>query len=292
MNPLTLGVVVLTMGDREPELRTLLKSVAAQEGDAPAVVVLGQGAELPELPNGVTGVELPENLGIPGGRNAGVTWLREHGGGVDVVVILDDDGLLPRTDTLQLVQEAFTADPGLGIVSFRIADEQGLTQRRHVPRLGSSDPLKSGPVTTYLGGGHAIRMNVIDEVGDFPTPFFYAHEETDFAWRALDAGRNIHYRADLVLQHPRTAPSRHAVYYRNTGRNRVWLAKRHLPAALMPVYLTTWAAYTIKQKPPRDGLKAWWAGFFEGLRVPCPPRKPMRWRTVWRMTRLGRPPVI
>ncbi|MGW5674739.1 glycosyltransferase family 2 protein [Streptomyces sp. NPDC003860] len=292
MNPLTLGVVVLTMGDREPELLALLESVTAQQGDAATVVVLGQGTRLPELPTGTHGVELPENLGIPGGRNAGVAWLREHGGGVDVVVVLDDDGLLPRTDTLQKVRDAFTAEPRLGIVSFRIADEEGHTQRRHVPRLGASNPLKSGPVTTYLGGGHAIRMSVIDDVGDFPTPFFYAHEETDFAWRALDAGWHIHYRADLVLQHPRTAPSRHAVYYRNTGRNRVWLAKRHLPAILVPLYLTTWVAYTIKQKPPRDGLKAWWAGFFEGLRVPCPPRKPIRWRTVWRMTRLGRPPVI
>ncbi|AZK98496.1 MULTISPECIES: glycosyltransferase family 2 protein [Streptomyces] len=290
MNP-TLGVIVLTMGDREPELRALLDSVVGQDGEAASVVVLGQGVGLPDLPVWAEGVELPENLGVPGGRNAGVEWLRQHGG-VDVVVVLDDDGFLPRTDTLQLVREAFAAEPRLGIVSFRIADEEGLTQRRHVPRLGASDPLRSGPVTTYLGGGHAIRMSVIDEVGEFPAPFFYAHEETDFAWRALDAGWDIHYRADMVLRHPRTEASRHAVYYRNTARNRVWLAKRRLPAVLVPVYLMTWAAYTMKQRPPREGLKAWWSGFFEGVRTPCPPRRPIRWRTVRRMTRLGRPPVI
>lgn len=169
----TLGVVVLTTGDRPTELRALLDSVAAQEGDPAAVVVLGQGVPLPALPGGVACVELAENLGIPGGRNAGVQWLREN------------------------------------------------------------------------DGGHALRMTVIDQVGGFPARFFYAHEETDFAWRALDAG----YRADMVLQHPRTAASRHAVYYRNTGRNRVWLAKRHLPAVLVPVYLATWAAYTIAQRP-------------------------------------------
>ncbi|MEV7541951.1 glycosyltransferase [Streptomyces sp. NPDC089915] len=288
---LTVGVVVLTMGDRPEELRALLDSVAGQEGDPAAVVVLGQGVRLPVLPAWVTGVELPENLGIPGGRNVGVRVLREAGG-VDVVVVLDDDGLLPRSDTFRLVREAFAENPRLGIVSFRIADEEGLSQRRHVPRLGGADPLTSGPVTTYLGGGHAIRMRVIDRVGEFPAPFFYAHEETDFAWRALDAGWEIHYRADLVLQHPRTEPSRHAVYYRNTGRNRVWLAKRHLPAVLVPVYLAAWAVYTVAQRPPLAGLGAWWAGFFEGVRLPCPPRRPMRWRTVWRMTRLGRPPVI
>ncbi|MET8750325.1 glycosyltransferase [Streptomyces sp. NPDC004667] len=286
-----IGVVILTMGDRPAELRALLDSVAAQEGGPATVVVLAQGVALPPLPDGVDGVGLPENLGIPGGRNAGVRRLRERGD-VDVVVVLDDDGSLPRTDTFRLVREAFAANPRLGIAGFRIADETGASQRRHVPRLGGRNPLVSGPVTTFLGGGHAIRMSVIDQVGDFPAPFFYAHEETDFAWRALDAGWEIDYRADMVLQHPRTAASRHEVYYRNTGRNRVWLAKRHLPGVLVPVYLATWAAYTLVQRPPLSGLAAWWSGFFEGVRVPCPPRRPMRWRTVWRMTRLGRPPVF
>ncbi|MDX2395196.1 glycosyltransferase [Streptomyces sp. DK15] len=286
-----IGVVILTMGDRPAELRALLDSVARQEGDPATVVVLGQGVKLAPLPDDVTGVDLPENLGIPGGRNAGVRWLREQGG-TDIVVVLDDDGLLPRTDTFKLVREAFADNHRLGIAGFRIADETGLSQRRHVPRLGGKDPMVSGPVTTFLGGGHAIRMSVIDEVGEFPTPFFYAHEETDFAWRALDAGWDIDYRADMVLQHPRTEASRHAVYYHHTGRNRVWLAKRHLPAVLVPIYLATWAVYTLAQRPPLSGLTAWWAGFFEGVRVPCPPRRPMRWRTVWRMTRLGRPPII
>ncbi|WP_328958730.1 glycosyltransferase family 2 protein [Kitasatospora purpeofusca] len=289
----TLGVVVLTMGNRPAELRALLDSVEAQEGSGSGVraVVLGQGVELPELPGWVDAVELPENLGIPGGRNAGIERLRELGG-TDVLVVLDDDGLLPRTDTFRLIREAFEQDPRLGIVSFRIADETGFAQRRHVPRLGNSDPMQSGPVTTFLGGGHAIRMSVIDQVGLFPAPFFYAHEETDFAWRALDAGWGIDYRADMVLQHPRTDPARHAAYYRMTARNRVWLAKRHLPAPLVPVYLVSWIAYTLLRRPPMDGLKAWWGGFFEGVRVPCPPRRPMRWSTVRRMAQLGRPPVF
>ncbi|MGW3179166.1 glycosyltransferase family 2 protein [Kitasatospora sp. NPDC001119] len=289
----TLGVVVLMMGNRPAELTALLDSVRAQDGGSDGVrtVVLGQGVELPELPDWVDPVELPENLGIPGGRNAGVERLRELGG-TDVLVVLDDDGLLPRADTFRLVREAFEQDPQLGIVSFRIADETGFTQRRHVPRLGASDPMRSGPVTTFLGGGHAIRMSVIDQVGLFPGAFFYAHEETDFAWRALDAGWHIDYRADMVLQHPRTDPARHATYYRLTARNRVWLAKRHLPAILVPVYLTSWAAYTVVRRPPLSGLKAWWSGFFEGVRTPCPPRRPMRWSTVWRMAKLGRPPVF
>ncbi|MFC8721841.1 glycosyltransferase family 2 protein [Kitasatospora sp. NPDC057198] len=289
----TLGVVVLTMGDRPAELAALLASVAAQEGADRGVrtVLIGQGAPLPPQPDWVDVTALPENLGIPGGRNAGIERLRELGG-TDVLVVLDDDGLLPRTDTFRLVREAFAADPGLGVLAFRIADETGFTQRRHVPRLGNADPMRSGPVTTFLGGGHAIRMSVIDQVGLFPAEFFYAHEETDFAWRALDAGWRIDYRADLLLQHPRTDPARHATYYRRTARNRVWLVKRHLPAPLVPLHLAAWTAITVLRRPPREALRAWTAGFAEGVRTPCPPRRPMRWRTVARMTRLGRPPVL
>ncbi|MFE7594620.1 glycosyltransferase family 2 protein [Kitasatospora sp. NPDC057512] len=288
---LGLGVVVLTMGDRPRELGALLDSVAAQEGEAARVVVIGQGVRLPPLPDWVDAVELPENLGIPGGRNLGALRLRELGG-VDVVVNLDDDGLLPRTDTFRLVREAFERERRLGVVGFRVADGSAHTQRRHVPRPGASGALRSGEVTTFLGGGHAIRMSAIDRVGGFPSRFFYAHEETDFAWRVLDAGWSIRYRADLLLQHPRTEPARHAAYYRLTARNRVWPAKRRLPAVLVPPYLASWSLYTLSRRPPAAGLRAWWTGFLEGVRTPCPPRRPMRWATVWRMTRLGRPPVF
>ena len=66
--------------------------------------------------------------------------------------------------------------------------ETGTTQRRHVPRLRASDPLRSSRVTTFLGGANAVRTTVFQQVGLLPDEFFYAHEETDLAWRALDAG--------------------------------------------------------------------------------------------------------
>lgn len=117
------------------------------------------------------------------------------------------------------------------------------------------------------------------------------HEESDLAWRALDDGWKILYEPDLVLQHPKTSPARHAAYYRFTARNRVWLARRRLPLPLIPLYLGVWTALTLARIRSLSGLKAWCGGFVEGLRNPCGPRKAMKWRTVWRMTRLG-PPLI
>ncbi|MCX5611104.1 MULTISPECIES: glycosyltransferase family 2 protein [unclassified Streptomyces] len=288
-----LGAVIITMGNRPDELKALLDSVARQDGDPVEVVVVGQGVRLSGLPEGVRTVELPENLGIPGGRNVGIEAFGPGGSEVDALLFLDDDGLLERTDTAELCRQAFAEDPGLGIVSFRIADpETGETQRRHVPRLRASDPMRSSRVTTFLGGANAVRTRVFEQVGPLPGDFFYAHEETDLAWRALDAGWLIDYRADMVLLHPTTAPSRHAVYHRMVARNRVWLARRNLPAPLVPVYLGVWLLLTLLRRPSVPALKAWFGGFREGWTTPCGPRRPMRWRTVWRLTRLGRPPVI
>ncbi|MFD7425981.1 glycosyltransferase family 2 protein [Streptomyces sp. NPDC091387] len=288
-----LGAVIITMGNRPAELRALLDSVAKQDGDRIEVVVVGNGSPVPDVPAGVRTVELPENLGIPGGRNVGIEAFGPSGADVDALLFLDDDGLLPLTDTAELCRQAFDADPKLGIISFRIADpDTGETQRRHVPRLRAADPLRSSRVTTFLGGANAVRTRVIAEVGPLPGDFFYAHEETDLAWRALDAGWLIDYRADMVLNHPTTAPSRHAVYHRMVARNRVWLARRNLPAPLVPVYLGVWLLLTLLRRPSGPALKAWFGGFREGWSKPCGPRRPMKWRTVWRLTRLGRPPVI
>ncbi|MET4646069.1 glycosyltransferase [Streptomyces sp. NBC_01724] len=291
--PMKLGAVIITMGNRPDELRALLDSVAKQDGDRIETVVVGNGAPVPDVPPGVRTVELPENLGIPGGRNVGIEAFGPSGADVDALLFLDDDGLLPLTDTAELCRQAFEEDPKLGIISFRIADpDTGVTQRRHVPRLRAADPMRSSRVTTFLGGANAVRTRVLAEVGGLPGDFFYAHEETDLAWRALDAGWMIDYRADMVLNHPTTAPSRHAVYHRMVARNRVWLARRNLPAPLVPVYLGVWLLLTLLRKPSGPALRAWFGGFREGWAKPCGPRRPMRWRTVWRLTRLGRPPVI
>ncbi|MGW6579808.1 glycosyltransferase family 2 protein [Streptomyces globisporus] len=295
-----IGVSIVTMGDRPQAVEALLASVAMQDVRPTRLVIIGNGTALPDysstpgledLDGGVTTIELPENLGCPGGRNEGLRRLAEIGD-VDVVIELDDDGLLVDKDVFRRVRDHFAADDRLGIVGFRIADETGETQRRHVPRLRAGDPMRGGPVTAFLGGGHAFSMRMLAETGLWPAEFFFTHEETDLAWRALDAGWKVEYDPELLLQHPKTSPARHAVYYRMTARNRVWLARRNLPLPLVPAYLGTWTLLTLARTRDPKGLRAWAGGFVEGVRTPCGERRPMRWSTVWQMTRLGRPPVI
>lgn len=292
-----LAAVILTMGNRPAELADLIRTVAKQQGDPIDVVVVGNGVKASELPDlgGARTVDLPENLGIPAGRNAGYRVLLDLPAHQrpEVILTLDDDGALEGEHVAEKVRAAFSADPRLGIVSMRIADpDTGTVQRRHVPRVRVGDPDRSSQVTTFLGGANATRTAVFEQAGLLPDEFFLFHEETDLAWRALDAGWGIEYRADLTLHHPTTSPSRHATFNRMVARNRVWLAKRNLPWPLVPVYLVVWAGLTVARTRDPAALRAWLSGFAEGVRRGAGPRQPMRWRTVWRMAKLGRPPII
>lgn len=108
-----LGVAIVTMGTRPAEVDALLASVADQTEPADRIVIVGNGTQntdvLPDytgygLPDRVTVLETAENLGCPGGRNEALAALR-RAGDIDVVVELDDDGLLVDKDTFTWVRD-------------------------------------------------------------------------------------------------------------------------------------------------------------------------------------------
>jgi hypothetical protein len=108
-----------------------------------------------------------------------------------------------------------------------------------------------------------------------------------------DTGATVRYAGDLVATHPVTAPTRHAGFFRLNARNRVWLARRNLPWVLGVPYVLTWTALqAIRSARTPATLLPWFRGWAEGWTAPAGPRRPLRWRTVARMARHGRPPVL
>ena len=88
------------------------------------------------------------------------------------------------------------------------------------------------------------------------------------------------------------APGRIPTYYRLQGRNRIWLARRNLPVPLAAAYVCTWMVITLARARSLAVVGQSVRGWADGLREPCGVRRPIGWRAAWRMTRLGRPPVI
>jgi GT2 family glycosyltransferase len=282
------GVVVLTQGTRPAELSAALQSVLRQRSVRLDVLVVGNGWVPVGLPEGVRGLALPQNVGIPAGRNAGVPQVAG-----ELLFFLDDDAALASDDLLAQVAARFAAHPRLGLLQPRVVDPHGKpSPRRWTPRLRVGDPARSGPVTAVWEGAVAVRRDVFEPAGGWPGRFFYAHEGVELAWRIWDTGATAWYAGDLLVHHPAIQPTRHADFYRLNARNRVWLARRNLPALLVPVYLGVWITLTVARVHSPIALRAWWRGFREGLAGHSGRRRPMRWRTVVRMAAAGRPPVI
>ena len=278
-----IAVVVLTQANRPAELARAIASVRAQQHVDLQLVLVVNGAHPPQTEPGDQLIVLPENVGIPAGRNVGATAADAR-----LVMFLDDDAELLNPGLLAAVVDRFKADPRLGAMAIRLIDEHGRTQRRHIPRVGARSAEKSGPVTYFIGAACVVRAETFHGVEGFDGRFFYAMEEVDLSWRLLDAGWSIWYSADLKAFHPRTAPSRHNGYARLTARNRLWMAWRLLPAPVFAGYLLTWTSVAAARGEPLQDMLA---GYREAWSA-RPARQPIRWRTVVRMTLLGRPPVV
>lgn len=282
------GVVVLTMGKRPTELARGLQSLLDQKDVELDIVVVGNGWQPQDLPVGVKALALAENVGIPAGRNAGV----EHVQG-ELLFFLDDDASLADNNFLATVAQRFNDDPKLGLIQPRVVDPTGLAApSRWVPRLRVGDPTAPGPATSLWEGAVAMRRALFDRIGGWPDEFFYAHEGIDLVWRVWDEGFTPWYAGDLVVHHPVIDPARHDVYYRLNARNRVWLARRNLPVVIEPLYVGTWIGMTLLRVHDKAALKSWFTGLGEGMKQRPVGRKKMQWKTVWAMTKAGRPPII
>jgi GT2 family glycosyltransferase len=281
------GCVVLTMGRRPAELGAAVGSLLSQRGVEVDVAVVGNGWAPVGLPEGVKTVALEANLGIPAGRNAGVGAVEG-----ELLFFLDDDARLASPDALARVAARMT--PDVGLLQLRVAPSTpGVPPRDWVPRLRVGDPQRSSDVTGVWEGAVAIPRAVFEQVGGWPAQFRFAHEGIDLAWRVLDTGKRVVYAGDIAAMHPvyRTAPHDYSAYH--GARNRVWLARRHLPAPLGVLYVLGFVARTLPLLVrSRARIADAARGYRDGLRGPCGPRKPLRVKTLWRMTKAGRPPLI
>ncbi len=281
------GAVVLTRGDRPALLDRAVRSLLKQRDVELDVVVVGNGWRPEGLPEGVRGVHVERDEGIPAGRNAGVPEVRG-----DLLFFLDDDAQLVDDDALARLGGRFA---GVGLIQLRVEpDDGGRRSSDWSPRLGAGDPGRGGEVTAVWEGAVAMPRAVFERVGGWPSAFRFVHEGVDLAWRVMDAGLRVEYAADLSVLHPPPPanPTRHAYSTYFGARNRVWLARRHLPLPLGILYAATFLLRAWPRLSSPRERQALLRGYRDGLRTPCGPRRRLHARTLWRMVRAGRPPVI
>ena len=282
------GVVVLTQGRRPDDLARALASLQAQRGVELDVVVVGNGWDPTGLPPGVRSLGLPENRGIPAGRNAGVPLVSGT-----YLFFLDDDASLPDDGTLLAMAKRFEAKPHLGLIQPRVVDPDGRpAPRRWTPRIRVADPAKSSPAMSVWEGAVAIRREAFEYAHGWPGRFWYAHEGIELAWRVWDGGWRVRYDGRIQVHHPAIKPTRHAEFYRYQARNRVWLARRNLPVLVGIAYVLDWMIVGGLRLRGRTAWLETLRGYRMGITEDPGQRRPIAWQTVWRMAKAGHPPLL
>ena len=169
---LKLSCVILTMGNRVAELNRAVESALNQADGDIEIVIVGNGADVPpitaEIPPGskatIKTIRLPENVGIPEGRNRGV---QECTG--DVVLFLDDDGWYANSKVAAHIRERF-ADRARPRRDLAAGDGPRRRRRAAAARAAAARrrPGAVLEVTTFLGGASAVRRSAFLQVGGLP----------------------------------------------------------------------------------------------------------------------------
>jgi GT2 family glycosyltransferase len=172
---------------------------------------------------GIKLIELPENLGTCGGRNAGI---REAKG--DIIITLDNDVHFASPFELTKIATKFQARPDIHVLAFQMceADTGDIRVRewchaRHWKEFGQTE----FDTFFFVEGGCAMRREVFEQAGNYYSPLFIGCEGHDLALRILDHGFRILYCPNIRVLHLMSAETRTSErpYYFYT-RNFVWVA--------------------------------------------------------------------
>jgi rhamnosyltransferase len=143
------------------------------------------------------------NLGPAGGFTAGFEHLRENLGGLDWVLLLDDDDPLPAPDIVERLLKALDSPGptervgGIGLM--------GAVFRTRILLLASIELRPGGliPVDSLHGWAAPLyRAAALEEVGCFRSELFWGLEELDLGIRLTRSGWRLYVAADVFRALP------------------------------------------------------------------------------------------
>lgn len=260
-----------------PQLVLLVVDNASSDGSAKAVV-----ERFPDIP--VLGLE--HNLGVAGGRNAGLAQVMQHHR-PDFVLFIDDDTLL-APDSVDHLVAAARQDAQIGLVApkaYRRPGERTLISAggmRFNPYIGAAWDVGGGEVDqgqydtphdvqACPGFAFFVRLTLFERLGAFDENLNpYGWEDVEFSLRAKAAGYRLVYAPQALVCHLGGRIGRGPVcaYEHYKARNMLRLLRRHatLPQlACLAVTLPARMVFKIGQELAKGNgsvVRAWLAAIF------------------------------
>jgi GT2 family glycosyltransferase len=232
--PMPLVSVVILNYKRRDALARTLAAACAQDYPNYEIIVVDNNSQdgtpeflQSEAPD-VTLIELPENRGACGGRNAGIRAARG-----DIIITLDNDIYFESPLEVAKTAAVFEARPDIHVLAFQLCDpETGrLRDREWCHPKNWRDFAQTEFETNYfVEGACAVRRTVFDTCGGYYEPLYIGCEGYDLVLRIMDRGFRILYCPRIRLCHMMSQDTRtpERPYYFYT-RNYIWIAYKDFP---------------------------------------------------------------
>jgi GT2 family glycosyltransferase len=188
---------------------------------------------------------LKENLGVPKGRNFG---MKEASG--ETMVFIDDDAEFLNKDTISITVEyfqKFEKTKNVKILAFREQVES--TGNFNIPTKSKTRITQEEFFSPfYIGCGHAIKKDLIQNIGFYSETSLYGAEEYDLSYRTLNAGFRIFYTSKITVLHRKNPEGRagNVQTARWMFENKIIIAYQYLPIIFIFSHLALWSGYFLK----------------------------------------------
>lgn len=184
-----------------------------------------------------------ENLGVSKGRNFAIGQAT-----APLLLMLDDDCELAEKNALKTIDQLFAAKPKTAIISLKVAYFQNhQMQINAFPHKKFEQYKNLSHFDTYYfaGGAHIVRKHVMEEVGNYPSTFFYGMEEYDLSYRILNAGYAIEYNAGVTMLHKESPEGRQPNKEKVKGMwlNKTIVAYSYLPKGYVVTTAIMWSLF-------------------------------------------------
>ena len=287
------SVIILNYRRREA-LERCVDSVLQQEYVRREIIVVDNHSQgdlkdfLQARDSTIRLVELQENRGACGGRNAGI---REARG--EILITLDNDMIFASPFELTKVVRTFQERPEIHVLAFQVCDaETGETRLREWchPKNWQEFAQAEFETNFFVEGACATRRSAFEAAGLYYEPLFIGCEGHDLALRFLDRQFRILYCPSARVFHLMSAETRTSErpFYFYT-RNYIWIAYKDyrflagmrflVPKLAMMLY------FTLRSGCSRAFLSGIWDGL-KGLQRIRKERTPMRAATVKYLTEM------
>lgn len=210
-------------------------------------------------------IELAENRGACGGRNAGIRAARG-----DIIITLDNDVFFESEFEISKTVATFQQQPDVHVLAYQVCDElSGALRVREWchPRSWIEYGAIEFESNFFVEGACAMLGEVYETAGLYYEPLFIYCEGWDLGLRILDHNFRIRYTPHIRVRHLMSAETRtpERPYYFFT-RNYIWIACKNYPPVAGFSYLLWKLSMMLYFSIRTRHLKAYLRGLSDGVR--------------------------